>query len=90
MGPVRRPRRRFIFFEHGGSPNPRVQRRQRWSEPIAYWLFEGCHLRRDIPSLVTQRVQGRADGNGLPRPISEVVVVLVVGHRGSGVTAGAV
>src|SRR5713101_4179170 len=45
---------KFIFFEHGLSPDPRVQRWQRWSEPITYWVFEGCHVTRDIPSLITQ------------------------------------
>jgi SAM-dependent methyltransferase len=54
MGRVLRPGGKFIFFEHGLSPDPRVQRWQRWSEPIPHWVFEGCHLTRDIPSLITQ------------------------------------
>jgi ubiquinone/menaquinone biosynthesis C-methylase UbiE len=45
---------KFIFFELGLSPDTRVQRWQRWSEPIAHWLFEGLHVTRDIPSLITQ------------------------------------
>jgi len=45
---------KFIFFEHGLSPHPRVQRWQRWSEPLPHWVFEGCHITRDIPSLITQ------------------------------------
>lgn len=32
---------KFIFFEHGLAPEPRVQRWQQWSEPITHWLFEG-------------------------------------------------
>lgn len=44
----------FRFFEHGLSPDTRVQRWQRWSEPIPHWLFEGCHVTRDIPSLITR------------------------------------
>jgi hypothetical protein len=24
------------------------------AQPIPYWLFEGCHLTRDIPSLITR------------------------------------
>jgi SAM-dependent methyltransferase len=54
VGRVLRPGGKFIFFEHGLSPDPRVQRWQRWSEPIPYWVFEGCHVTRDIPSLITQ------------------------------------
>jgi len=50
---VLRPGGKFIFFEHGLSPDPRVQRWQKRSEPIPHWLFEGCHVTRDIPSLIT-------------------------------------
>jgi SAM-dependent methyltransferase len=50
---VLRPGGKFIFFEHGLSPVPRVQRWQKRSEPIPHWLFEGCHVTRDIPSLIT-------------------------------------
>ena len=53
IGRVLRPGGKFIFFEHGLSPDPRVQRWQKWSEPIPHWLFEGCHVTRDIPSLIT-------------------------------------
>jgi SAM-dependent methyltransferase len=53
IGRVLRPDGRFIFFEHGLSPDPRVQRWQKWSEPIPHWLFEGCHVTRDIPGLIT-------------------------------------
>jgi ubiquinone/menaquinone biosynthesis C-methylase UbiE len=54
VGRVLRPGGKFIFFEHGLSPDPRVQHWQRWSEPITYWVFEGCHVTRDIPSLITR------------------------------------
>ena len=53
IGRVLRPGGKFIIFEHGLSPDPRVQRWQKWSEPIPHWLFEGCHVTRDIPSLIT-------------------------------------
>jgi len=53
IGRVLKPSGRFIFFEHGLAPDPRMQRWQRWSEPIPHWLFEGCHVTRDIPSLIT-------------------------------------
>jgi SAM-dependent methyltransferase len=50
---VLRPSGKFIFFEHGLAPEPSTQRWQRLSEPIPHWLFEGCHVTRDIPSLIT-------------------------------------
>jgi ubiquinone/menaquinone biosynthesis C-methylase UbiE len=53
IGRVLRPGGKFIFFEHGLSPDPRIRRRQEWSEPIPHWLFEGCHVTRDIPCLIT-------------------------------------
>jgi SAM-dependent methyltransferase len=53
IGRVLRPGGKVIFFEHGLSPDLHVQRWQKWSEPIPHWLFEGCHVTRDIPSLIT-------------------------------------
>jgi ubiquinone/menaquinone biosynthesis C-methylase UbiE len=49
---VLRPDGTLIFFEHGRAPDERVRRWQRWSEPIPKWIFEGCHVTRDIPSLI--------------------------------------
>lgn len=54
IGRVLKPNGRFIFFEHGLAPDPPTQRWQRWSEPIPHWLFEGCHVTRDIPSLISK------------------------------------
>jgi len=51
---VLKPEGKLIFFEHGLSPDRGVRRWQEWSEPIPHWLFEGCHVTRDIPSLITQ------------------------------------
>ncbi len=51
---VLRPSGKLIFFEHGLSPDPRIRRWQERTEPIPHWLFEGCHITRDIPSLLTQ------------------------------------
>ena len=50
---VLRPGGKLIFFEHGRSPDPRLRRWQERSEPFTHWVFEGCHLTRDIPSLIT-------------------------------------
>jgi ubiquinone/menaquinone biosynthesis C-methylase UbiE len=54
IGRVLRPGGRLIFFEHGLSPDRQVQRWQMRWEPILYRVFEGCHLTRDIPALITQ------------------------------------
>src|SRR5215471_1345837 len=53
LGRILRPGGKFIFFEHGLSPDPKVRRWQKWSEPIPYWVFAGCHVNRDIPTLIT-------------------------------------
>ena len=52
VGRVLKPGGRFIFFEHGLSPDERVRRWQQRTEPFFKWAFEGCHLTRDIPSLI--------------------------------------
>jgi ubiquinone/menaquinone biosynthesis C-methylase UbiE len=51
---VLKPGGRLIFFEHGLSPDASVRRRQRWTEPITYRVFAGCHLTRDIPALIKE------------------------------------
>jgi ubiquinone/menaquinone biosynthesis C-methylase UbiE len=43
---------KLIFFEHGLSPDPRVRRWQERTEPFFQLAFEGCHVTRDIPSLI--------------------------------------
>jgi len=47
---VLRPRGRFLFFEHGLSPDIRVRRWQERTEPFFQWAFEGCDVTRDIPA----------------------------------------
>jgi len=49
---VVKPGGQFIFFEHGLSPDARVRRWQERTEPLFKWAFEGCHVTRDIPSLI--------------------------------------
>ena len=51
---VLKPGGKFIFFEHGLSPDAHVQRWQERTEPLFQWAFEGCHVTRNIPSLITQ------------------------------------
>ena len=52
MRRVLKPGGRLIFVEHGLAPDPGTQRWQRRTEPITHWLFEGCHVTRDIPSII--------------------------------------
>ncbi len=51
---VLRPGGRFLFFEHGLSPDPDVRRWQERTEPLFQWAFEGCHVTRHIPTLIEQ------------------------------------
>jgi len=53
IGRVLKPSGKLIFFELGISPDPQVRRWQEWWEPIHHRVFEGLHLTRDIPSLIT-------------------------------------
>src|SRR5216684_1782958 len=54
IGRVLRPGGKFIFFEHGLSPDIRVRRWQERTEPLFQWAFEGCHVTRDIPALIKE------------------------------------
>ena len=52
LGEIRRVLRdegKLVFFEHGIAPDARVQRWQRLEEPLHKWMFQGCHLTRNIP-----------------------------------------
>jgi ubiquinone/menaquinone biosynthesis C-methylase UbiE len=49
---VLKPGGKFIFFEHGLAPDPPVQVWQKRTEPLFRLAFEGCHVTRDIPSLI--------------------------------------
>lgn len=50
---VLKPGGRFLFLEHGLSPEPTVQRWQRRLNWLEMWLADGCRLDRDIRGLVT-------------------------------------
>jgi SAM-dependent methyltransferase len=54
IGRVLRPGGQFLFFEHGLSPDIRVPRWQERTEPFFQWAFEGCHVTRDIPTLIEE------------------------------------
>lgn len=51
---VLRPGGRFEFLEHGLAPEPQVARRQRRWEPLQRRVAGGCHLTRDMTSLVRE------------------------------------
>ena len=51
---VLKPNGKFIFFEHGLAPDVSVQLWQRRTEPLFQWAFEGCHVTRDIPKLISE------------------------------------
>lgn len=73
IGRVVKPDGKFIFFEHGQSPDLRVQHWQRRSEPLFRWAFEGCHVTRDIPSLIRKggfKIQHVEEGYLAPFPKS--------------------
>jgi len=55
IGRVFRPGGQFLFFEHGLSPDICVRRWQERTEPFFQWVFEGCHVTRDIPALIEER-----------------------------------
>ncbi|GAB11762.1 hypothetical protein GOARA_088_00250 [Gordonia araii NBRC 100433] len=56
---VVKPGGRLYFLEHGSAPDEKVRRWQRRLEPVQKRLGGGCHLTRDIPTLL-------ADGGWAP------------------------
>lgn len=49
---VLRPDGRLYFVEHGSSPDPTVNKWQRRADPVQQRVFAGCHLNRQIDSLL--------------------------------------
>ena len=45
---------RLLFCEHGRAPEDHVFRRQQKVEPVWKRIFGGCHLTRDIPTLIRE------------------------------------
>jgi ubiquinone/menaquinone biosynthesis C-methylase UbiE len=70
---VVKPHGQFIFFEHGIAPDAPVQRWQKRTEPLFKWAFEGCHVTRNIPQLITDggfRIEKLEQGYLAPFPKS--------------------
>jgi ubiquinone/menaquinone biosynthesis C-methylase UbiE len=49
---VLKPGGRLLFLEHGFSPEPKVQKWQRWLNWLEMRLADGCHLDRNMKELV--------------------------------------
>jgi SAM-dependent methyltransferase len=49
---VLKPGGRFLFLEHGLSPEPRVQKWQRRLNWLQMWVGDGCRLDRNVRELV--------------------------------------
>jgi ubiquinone/menaquinone biosynthesis C-methylase UbiE len=69
---VLRPGGKFLFLEHGLSPDPAVRKWQRRLNRLEGWLADGCRLDRDIKALVAtqpfrQVEVGEFDLEGTPR-----------------------
>lgn len=74
----------LLFAEHGRAPDPEVRRWQDRINPVWTLFSGGCHLNRDVPTLVTQagfELEG-VEAGYLPgsRPFS--FNVLGAGRRG--------
>jgi ubiquinone/menaquinone biosynthesis C-methylase UbiE len=70
---VLKPDGQFIFFEHGLAPDASVQKWQKRTEPLFKFAFEGCHVTRNIPELITQggfRIQQKEEAYLAPFPKS--------------------
>jgi SAM-dependent methyltransferase len=59
---VLRPGGRFLFLEHGRSPDPGVRRWQRRLSPLQRLLGGGCRLDLDVRELLEGSPFGRFDG----------------------------
>jgi ubiquinone/menaquinone biosynthesis C-methylase UbiE len=70
---VLRPGGKFLFLEHGLSPDQNVRRWQQRTEPLFKWAFQGCHVTRNIPALIGRggfRVDSMQTGYLAPFPKS--------------------
>lgn len=52
---VLRPNGKFLFLEHGISPDPKVQLWERRLNGLQQWFGDGCHLTRNIGELVASQ-----------------------------------
>ena len=83
MARVLRPGGTLHFAEHGLAPDDRVLRWQRRMNPVQKRLGAGCHLDRDIPSILTlgglevKQVDHRYE-QGMPRSFGSLFTGVAV------------
>jgi SAM-dependent methyltransferase len=65
---VLKPGGRFLFCEHGLSPDPKVADWQRFIEPLWKRLAGGCHLTRPVGAAITAAGFALADLNTMYLP----------------------
>ena len=58
---------KFLFLEHGLSPEPQVQRWQRRLNGLHVRLANGCHLDRNIKALVAAQPFASVEVEGFYR-----------------------
>ena len=61
---VLRPGGRFLFLEHGLSPDPKVQKWQHRLNWLQRHLADNCHLDRDIRQLVSNQPFAKVEATG--------------------------
>lgn len=86
IGRVLKPGGRFIFFEHGLSPDAPVRRWQKRIEPFFRLVFVGCHVTRHIPWLITDggfKIEQLDEGYLAPFPKSGTYCYWGVARLGS-------
>lgn len=49
---VLKPGGEFLFFEHGRHPDPGISRWQDRLDGLWGWMFDGCHINREIGTLI--------------------------------------
>jgi ubiquinone/menaquinone biosynthesis C-methylase UbiE len=74
-----KPGGRFFFLEHGLAQNPRTQKWQSRLTPFNKVIADGCHLNRDIKSIVDTEgwklvKYERLDRSDMPRILGELYV----------------
>ncbi|WP_202921111.1 class I SAM-dependent methyltransferase [Anatilimnocola aggregata] len=50
---VLKPEGKFLFLEHGISPEPNIERWQRRLNGIQQWFGDGCHLDRNMKQIIS-------------------------------------
>ncbi len=79
---VLKPGGRLHFLEHGLAPDDSVARWQRRLDPMQGRVFAGCHLTRDIPTLVVDAGLSLVDVRAEYQPGPKVMRPWIYGYLG--------